>query len=71
MLSEILNEEQEQTLVEHISKTVLKIVDTSDRLQTSQWANAEKVLADIDEGTVFDDIKIEFADVLSKGLERF
>jgi len=36
--------------------------------KSNQWANAERVLKDIESGCVFDDIQLEFDQVLSKSL---
>lgn len=46
----------------------MKIVDTDLRETPSQFADADKVLADIDEGAVFDDIQVEFDQVLLKSV---
>ena len=35
----------------------------------SQWANAEKVLEDIQGGAVFDDILIEFSQIMHSHLQ--
>lgn len=52
----------------YINHNILKVVDTEQREKPSQWANAEKVLQDINEGAVFDDILIEFESVLQRGI---
>ena len=51
-----------------IVSNVLKIVDPSEREMASQWANAEKVLEDIESGAVFDDILIEFSPLMQNNL---
>jgi len=47
-----------------INANVLKIVEVDNRELASQFANAEKVIDDIDNGNVFDDIRIEFKQLL-------
>ena len=64
VLEDIYNEEGEEIVVEAITSNILKVVDPSERAQASQWANSEKVLEDIEAAAVFDDILIEFSQVL-------
>ena len=51
-----------------ITEGVLKISDINQRESTSQFANAEKVLHDIDQGIVFDDVLIEYEEVYIKSI---
>ncbi|CDW87540.1 kinesin motor domain containing protein [Stylonychia lemnae] len=69
IIEQIYNEDNEQFASEGMVQTVLKIVDIEQREKASQFANAEKVLHDIDRGIVFDDIMIEYEQVYAKSLE--
>ena len=60
LLNEIFKSEEEKVIVNGIVQSILKIVDPSEREIASQFANAEKVLEDIETGAIFDDILIEF-----------
>ncbi len=45
-------------------------MDLNQRESASQYANADKVLYDIDQGIVFDDILIEYDQLYIKSLEE-
>eukprot|EP00347_Sterkiella_histriomuscorum_P016506 403352920 len=69
VLQSIYNQQNEQFLLNMISEGVLKISETTQRENSSQFANAEKVLHDIDQGIVFDDVLIEYEEVYMKSIQ--
>ena len=69
LLMEIYDSPHEQVIVNTLVSNILKFVDPSEREMASQWANAEKVLEDIETGQVFDDILIEFQTLMKNNLQ--